>query len=90
MAERFDPPSARSAPPWLYRPATLRALFRGLVGICVVLAVADFIVERHGIFAIENVPVSYGLYGFVSFVGIVFAGKALRRVIMRDEDYYDR
>ena len=31
-----------------------------------------------------------GLFGFIAFIFIVFAGKALRKLVMRDEDYYDR
>jgi hypothetical protein len=33
---------------------------------------------------------SYGLYGFVSCVLLVLLGRGLRRLVMRDERYYER
>lgn len=76
--------------PWLYRPRTIRRLFWTLAGICLVLGLADLVYHRHVVFDFESFPAVYGIYGFVSFVFIVFAGKGLRKLIMRDEDYYDR
>ena len=38
---------------------------------------------------IEGMPFFPALFGFVSFVFIVMAGKFLRRVLMREESYYD-
>jgi hypothetical protein len=32
----------------------------------------------------------YGVFGFAAFWLIVIAGKHLRKVLMREEDYYDR
>ncbi len=58
--------------------------------ICVGLTIGDFMYHKHGHFEIENVPVFYGIFGFVAFVFVVFVGVALRKLIMRDEDYYDR
>ncbi|MFQ5773517.1 MAG: hypothetical protein ACE5GS_03270 [Kiloniellaceae bacterium] len=75
---------------WLYRPRTLSRLFRGLVLVCAALGLADLVYARHGVFSFEELPAGYGVYGFVCFVGIIFAGRGLRKLIMRDEDYYDR
>ena len=33
-------------------------------------------------------PASYAIYGFVSCVLLVLVGRVLRRLVMRDEDYY--
>ena len=41
-------------------------------------------------FPIEEIPAFFELFGFFAFVFIVFAGTALRKLIMRSEDYYDR
>lgn len=38
---------------------------------------------------VDTFPVFYGLVGFVSFSFIVLAGQHLRKILMRDEDYYD-
>lgn len=61
-----------------------------LAAICGALALADFLSGRHGYYAIENIPVFYGLFGFVIYVTVIFTAKALRRLILRPEDYYGR
>ena len=75
---------------WLDRPENITRIFYGLIGVCALLAVLGFFIEAHGELAIQHFPVFYGLFGFIAFIFIVFAGKALRRLVMRDEDYYDR
>ncbi len=76
--------------PWLYRRRTINGLFWALAGLCLLLVLADFVYPRYGTFAFEEFPAAYGIFGFVAFVFIVFAGIGLRKLIMRDEDYYDR
>jgi hypothetical protein len=75
---------------WVDRPATRRLIRRVLYAACALLAVADFVVSRHIYTAIERVPAFYALYGFVALVGVVLAAKALRLIVRRDEEYYDR
>ena len=75
---------------WLDKPGSSDKVYWLIWAICAVLAAADFMFEKHTTFAMEHVPVIYGLYGFVCFFGIVLAGKELRKWVMRDEDYYDR
>ena len=62
---------------------------RVLLGIAVLLVVLEFIIHRHGEIALEDIPLFPALYGFVAFVFIVYAGRGLRLLIMRREDYYD-
>ena len=72
-------------------PVSVSRIVYLLYGICVLLLVADFFVPTHGQhFGVEGVPGFYAIFGFVSFVLIVLAGKLLRKVIMREEDYYDQ
>ena len=66
------------------------AIFLALVGFCLVLLGAEFLYEHHPHFTIDRLPGFYAVFGFVSFVFIVFAGKGLRKLIKRGEDYYDR
>jgi len=40
-------------------------------------------------FEVERMPVFFALWGFVSFMFIVLAGQHLRKIVMRDERYYD-
>ena len=61
-----------------------------LVAVCVLLLAAEFFVDKHGHFAFEEIPFFYAAFGFVAFTLAVFAGKLLRFLLGRDEDYYDR
>lgn len=81
-------PSAKAH--WLDNKRNVDLLFYGLVAVCAIIALADFFYVKHPHFDPENIFSFYGIFGFVCFVFIVFAGKALRKFVMRDEDYYDR
>ena len=54
------------------------------------LLLAELLVERHPHFGWDGVPGFYGVFGFVAFYALVLAGKHLRKILMREEDYYDR
>ncbi|MCS5635098.1 MAG: hypothetical protein NZ990_01160 [Myxococcota bacterium] len=74
---------------WLERPGSVDKIIRTLAVICALLVVADFFYEKHGHYSWENFPGFYAFFGFVSCVGLVLAAKLLRRILKRDEDYYD-
>ncbi len=59
------------------------------LGVCLAVLAIDFVHHRHTELPIEAVPGFYGFYGFVACVALVLAARALRRVLMRAEDYYD-
>lgn len=61
-----------------------------LGAICVALAAADFFRDRHGHFDIESQPLIFCAFGFIAYIALIFAAKALRRIIIRPEDYYGR
>lgn len=73
---------------WVER--NTRLIFRALVGFCLALLAAEPFYEHHAYFEIDGLPGFYAAFGFIAFVFIVYAGKVLRRMIMRREDYYDR
>lgn len=73
---------------WVER--NVQPIFRALVGVCLALLVAELFYQHHPHFEIDGLPGFYAVFGFLAFVFIVFAGKGLRRLIMRNEDYYDR
>ena len=75
---------------WLEQPATVQKIVYALYAVCAVLLLVDPLVHKHGPFAIEHLWGFYGIYGFVGCVFLVLAAKALRVVLMRSEDYYDR
>lgn len=77
-------------PGWFERPENQNKLWYGLLIIAGALTISEFLYEHHPHFEIEKIPEFFEIFGFIAFVFIVFAGKALRTIIMRDEDYYER
>ncbi len=74
---------------WLDDPRNVNRLYWGLVVVCVLLGVADLFVHRHVHFSWESFPNFYGFFGFAAFWCVVIAGKNLRKILWRPEDYYD-
>jgi hypothetical protein len=74
---------------WLDKPANINLLIKITVVICAGLLLADLFYEKHPQVVVEYWFGFYGFYGFIVFCAIVFAGKYLRKLIMRKEDYYD-
>ena len=71
-------------------PARDRVVLYALYAICAVAVIADFIIHRHVDHPWEALPAFYSLYAFVSIIILIFAAKALRKLVMRPENYYDR
>ena len=74
---------------WLDDSRNVARVHWALVEICVLTVVADFFYDKHAHFRVENVPGSYAMIGFVSYVGLVLAAKQLRKILKRDESFYD-
>jgi len=74
---------------WLDRPRSVDKIIRAVAVICLAVLAADFFYEKHGHYSWEEWPGFYALFGFLSFVVIDVGGKVLRKLVMRDEDYYD-
>ncbi len=77
-------------PGFFEKKSTINALIALVVAICAGFGAAEFFIHRHGHFGEDHIPLFYGLAGFAAFFGLVLLGKQLRKLIMRDEDYYDR
>ena len=75
---------------WLDEPRNVDRIFHALCAACAGLLLADFLVHRHAAFPWEGWFGFYGIYGFVCCVLLVLTAKQLRRILRRDEDYYDR
>jgi hypothetical protein len=75
---------------WFDEARHLNQLFWGLAAVCGLLVVVDLFMRRHAHFHWEEIPGMYAAIGFVSFFAIVMAGRWLRGILQRDEDYYDR
>jgi hypothetical protein len=90
--DRRENASRRShdAPGRLEDPRTVTMLVRALAIVCIGLVIGDLLYHKHGHFGFEEWFGVYGFFGFAAFFFIVLAGKQLRRVLMRPEDYYER
>lgn len=75
---------------WLDSSRNVTRLYRGLWIICSLLVAVDFVVHRHEEFGFAALFGFHALYGFLACVALVLTAKGLRRVLMRDEDYYER
>ena len=75
---------------WLDRPRNVTLLYRALWLIGVLLLLVDFFPHKHEAFRFAETFGFYGIFGFVGIVVLVLGAKALRRVVMRPEDYYER
>jgi len=74
---------------WLDQPGNVKKILGLLVGFGALLFIADAFYHKHPHFAAEEFFGFYAIVGFVAFVLIVLAGKQLRKILMRPEDYYD-
>lgn len=70
-------------------PKTVDRIVYALYAACAAVAAADLFIHRHSLLSFEAWPGFYAWYGFFGCVGLVLAAKQLRRLLMRDEDYYD-
>jgi hypothetical protein len=71
------------------KPENLKRVLRVFYIICAGLLLLDFIHHRHVTHSWENLWGFYGLFGFVACVVLVLVAKEMRKIVMRDEDYYD-
>jgi hypothetical protein len=75
---------------WLDRSENVTKLYRAVWAIGIVLVAAGFAVHWHEDFGFAGWFGFYAAYGFFACVALVVTAKALRRVLMRPEDYYER
>jgi len=75
---------------WADKPQVQKRIRWSIYAVCIGLFAADFIVHRHIYIEAENIPAFYALYGFTALVGVVLAAKGLRRLVKRDEGYYEQ
>jgi len=75
---------------WLDDRKNVNKVIYGLCIVCAVVALIDlFPYKDHLHFRFEYWPGFFSFYGFVACVSLVLAAKQLRKIVMRDEDYYD-
>ncbi len=75
---------------WLDDARNVKKIFYALVFICIALVISDAFYHKHTHYAFEGIFGFFGIFGFgLSFL-LVLASRELRKILMRDEDYYDR
>ena len=80
---------------WLDKPGSTNVLYRILLASFAILLLADVLdmlgigYHKHAHYSIENVGGFYAVFGFAAYSFIVGAGWIWRRIVRRDEDYYD-
>ena len=77
-------------PGWFEKQENIDKILKAFYVICAILVITDFIVHRHIYHSWENIPAFYAIYGFVGCVVLVLIAKAMRKVLMKEEDYYDK
>jgi len=76
-------------PRWLDVARHVTWLVRGLYVTCGLAFLADLFYAKDGHFPVEQWFGFYAAFGFVVSVLLVLTAKQLRRVLRRDEDYYE-
>ena len=80
---------------FLDKPENVTRLWRGFLVACVLVAALDLfglfelVYHRHSSFFAEGLPGFYAGWGFVGISLLIVLAKALRKIVMRPEDYYD-
>ena len=74
---------------WFEEPANINKIVWSLYIACAASVLAELFYEKHGHYGFQNFFGFDAWYGFISCVLLVLAAKQLRKVLMRDEDYYD-
>lgn len=74
---------------WFDEPANVNKIVWALGILCAGSVIADFFYHKHTHYGFQGIYGFDAVYGFVSCVLLVLAAKQLRKLLMRDEDYYD-
>lgn len=90
MSDQQQPPVPDEKKYWLDEPKNVTKIFYGLIAVCIAVFFADFLYEKHPHFFFEYWFGFYAVFGFLAYAGIVLSAKQLRKLIKREEDYYDR
>ena len=70
------------------KPNHLKWVLRIFYLISAGLFLIDLVIPRHVTYEWESFVGFYALYGFLACVLLVFLAKQLRKIVMRDEDYF--
>jgi hypothetical protein len=74
---------------WLDEPRNVRRIVYGLYLACGLLLLTDLLYVKTPHFSFESWFGFYSIFGFVVSFTLVLTAKQLRKVLRRDEDYYE-
>ena len=74
---------------WLDKPSNINKIIYVLYASCAGLLLLDFIYHKHTYFQFEHWFGFYAWFGFLAYTAIVMSAKLLRKIIKRQENYYD-
>ena len=75
---------------WLDDKNNVQKIYCALFVVCIALVMAVAFYHKHVHYSFEGIFGFFGLFGFgLSFL-LVLVSRELRKILMRDEDYYDR
>lgn len=74
---------------WLDDMRNVHKIFWALVVVCACLFLSDLFYHKHVVYEFENWIGFFGLFGFSVSFALVLIARELRKILMRDEDYYD-
>ncbi|MBU3069158.1 hypothetical protein KOI40_04950 [Aestuariicella sp. G3-2] len=77
------------SPGFFDKPANVKRVLRVFYACCALLLIMDVVIHRHVVHPWETLIGFYPLYGFLGCVVLVLLAKVMRKVLMRDEDFYD-
>ncbi len=72
-----------------YNKSVINFIVYAVYAICVALLLVDVFHHKHGHFEFEEWFGFYALYGFAAYMVIVNSAKLFRKLVKREEDYYD-
>ena len=74
---------------FLDRQENVDRLLWGVTIVGVLVLLVDFFFHRHSYHPLERLWGFYGIFGAVAIIVLVQLAKLLRKLVMRDEDYYE-
>lgn len=77
-------------PDFFERPATRKALWALLYGVCAATLLAQLVVPLHPHFPFADIFGFNALLGFVACAVLILVSKALGMVLKKRTDYYER
>ena len=71
------------------KPENIKKVLRIFYSLCAGLLAIDLFYHRHILHSWENLWGFYAIFGFIGCVILVLVAREMRKLLMRDEDYYD-